>query len=257
MKRIAPFLLLASFPLWAADFWQSKPFTAWGEKEIQRMLINSPWAHAVSISTQPLSAGRGAPGTGVDVPGNNVPGSNAPGNNNAGIGLPSDTAPRLGEIGGGGSTLPEVESSVPKISVVVRWQTALPVRQAFIRAKYGSEAATSPEAKSSLERQEALYVIAVSEVPAALLRGDAEKLKQSIEAQSTLFAKGKEPLRPSEIQFSEPAELMDVFLIFPKSAASAFSLDDKEVEVSTRIGDAVVKYRFRLKDMVYNGKLEL
>src|SRR5579871_1892332 len=231
MKRIAPFLLLAGFPLWAADFWQSKPFTAWGEKDIQRMLINSPWAHAVGITTaQPSNVGRGGAETGVDVPRSGIPGSNGPGTSTPGIGATADGAPRLGEIGGGASSIPDVEPSAPKINVVLRWQTALPVRQAFIRMKYGSEAATSPEAKSSLERQEALYVIAVSEVPASLLRGDSEKLKQSIKTQSTLSAKGKEPIRPSDVQFSSPAELMDVFLIFPRSAATAFSMDDKEVE---------------------------
>ena len=34
-------------------------------------------------------------------------------------------------------------------------------------------------------------------------------------------------------------------------------MDDKEVEFSTRLGQTMVKQKFHLKDMVFNGKLDL
>jgi hypothetical protein len=48
---------------------------------------------------------------------------------------------------------------------------------------------------------------------------------------------------------------MDLFFVFPKTPA--FVLDDKEVEFSTKLGALVVKYKFRLKDMLFNGQLDL
>ena len=36
--------------LWAMDFWQLKPFLEWSDKEVQRMLGNSPWAKPVVLS---------------------------------------------------------------------------------------------------------------------------------------------------------------------------------------------------------------
>jgi hypothetical protein len=46
-----------------------------------------------------------------------------------------------------------------------------------------------------------------------------------------------------------------VFYTFSKSQIIA--ADDKEVEVDLRIGPIQAKKKFNLKDMVYNGKLEL
>jgi hypothetical protein len=45
-----------------------------------------------------------------------------------------------------------------------------------------------------------------------------------------------------------------VFL-FPKTVA--IDMDDKEVEFSTKLGQTIVKTKFKLKDMVFNGKLDL
>src|ERR1700740_3149217 len=54
-------LFMGAVALWAADFWQTKPFTDWDQKEAQKLLIDSPWARRVSISlaTNPQSGGKG------------------------------------------------------------------------------------------------------------------------------------------------------------------------------------------------------
>ena len=59
-------------------------------------------------------------------------------------------------------------------TLFARWQSALPVKQAFVRLKFGAQAATSPEAKQLLEREEPDYVIVVSGPLRSLLRGDSE-----------------------------------------------------------------------------------
>ena len=46
---------------------------------------------------------------------------------------------------GPGTTLPDT-SLDQGLPVIIRWQTALPIRQAQMRAKYGKEAATAPGA---------------------------------------------------------------------------------------------------------------
>ena len=48
---------------------------------------------------------------------------------------------------------------------------------------------------------------------------------------------------------------MDVLFVFPRSMP--FTADDKEVEFATKLGTSNVKYKFRPKDMVVNGKLEM
>src|SRR5579862_6399667 len=49
-----------SFSLFAADFWTSKPFTQWSEKEAQRMVESSPWAKPVSVAMGGGEAQRGS-----------------------------------------------------------------------------------------------------------------------------------------------------------------------------------------------------
>ena len=46
----------------------------------------------------------------------------------------------------------------------------------------------------------------------------------------------------------------DVYLIFPKDFAVEA---DKEIEFSTKLGKMQIRKKFKLKDMMYNGKLEM
>ena len=48
---------------------------------------------------------------------------------------------------------------------------------------------------------------------------------------------------------------MMLFFVFPKT--DPITLDDKEVEFSTQIGPMQFKRKFKLQEMVFDGKLEL
>ena len=140
-------------------------------------------------------------------------------------------------------------------TVYARWQSALPVKQAFVRLKYGAQAATSPEAKLTLERDEADYVIVVSGPLRGLLRGDPATLRKAIMDASSLSAKGKDPVKPSDVQIALGQTANDMVFHFPRSAP--FTADDKEVEFDTKFGTLALKFKFRPKDMMFNGKLEM
>jgi hypothetical protein len=211
------FLMILS--LWAANFWQTKPYTEWNDKEAQRLLNDSPWAREVELMTG------GAPGAG------------APGGGRGGRGGP------------GG----DVAAPAP-ISVVLRWQTALPIKQALARLKFGKDVASSADAKTFLDHEETTYVIAVS-APPEMMAGPQEQMKTVMKGLTTLTVKGKGVLTPSEVQIMPNNKMVDVYFSFPRAAS--LSLDDKEVEFSTRIGFSAVTSKFRLKDLVFNGKLEL
>ena len=58
MKRTAGLLLLFGFGLVAADFWQ-KPYMEWSDKDVAKMMNNSPWAKSASVS---MSIAWGWPG---------------------------------------------------------------------------------------------------------------------------------------------------------------------------------------------------
>jgi hypothetical protein len=243
MKKIFSALLLFACCLFAADFWQSKPYTEWSEKDAQKMLTNSPWAKTFVVSVEAPDAtpliggpsGAGSRGIGEDGP-------------------PPLGGDGGGRLGGGGKTIGANQAGLTSV-IVARWQSAMPVKEAFVRLKYG---VNSPEAKQTLDREETSYAIVLSGALEPLLRGNPEDLKRALINASFLSSKGKGAMKPMDIQISATPKATEVLFLFPRS--TAYTLDDKEVEFSTKLGGAAAaaaRYTFRLKDMVFNGKLEL
>lgn len=237
---------LLAVALWADDFWEKKKFTEWTEKEVNKMLTSSPWAASVDVRIgMPMGpmGGRGGRGGGMGGP----PGG--------GGGFGGEGGPETGGGGGrpGGFEGPDVPPAVP---VIIRWQTALPVRQALARARFGAEAATSPEAAQMLAAEQRTYVIGVAGLPPMFLRGaEPEKLK----AAAVLKVKGHEPLHAADVRFSRQDNRITLFLVFPRTEPGGYviRLDDGEVEFALRLAGGDIRRKFKLKDMVYEGKLEL
>jgi hypothetical protein len=231
VKKFAAAFFIFAFCLAAADFWQARPYTEWSDKDLQKMITNSPWARSFS---PPAPAG-------------------GPGD----AGASSPLSEGGGRVRGGGGVFPgpaPVDSSAAP-TIYARWQSALPVKQAVVRLKYGAEATTSPEAKQLLDRVEVNYEIVVSGPLKSMLRGDTDTLKIALMESSSLTSKGKGPVKPSDVQIALSQDSNNMVIRFPRT--TAFTADDKEVEFETKFGDLVLKYRFRLKDMVFNGKLEM
>ncbi len=235
MKKTAGLFVLCSFALLAADFWQ-KPYTGWSEKDAAKMLTDSPWAKSASVSM-------GSPGGGAPMP----PGGGG------GFG---GGAPR-GPQGGGGSEFgPGAQgSAAPTFDIVARWQSALPIRQAFVRLKFGAEAEKSPEATKALEQQERPYEIVLSGPMGMFLAGKPGDAAKALSEVTFLSSRGKGETKPVQIEVGKPGKTMDVLLAFPRSMP--FTVEDKEVELTTRLGMSTLKFKFKLKDMVLNGKLEM
>ncbi len=146
--------------------------------------------------------------------------------------------------------------NLQQIPVIVRWQSALPLRQAQMRGKFGKEAATSPEAQKFLTVEPSIYVVGIAGLAGSIVSaGGGDQARQTIAEKSTLTARGKEPLHPVGVDFVPNGSTVDVLIAFPRSMP--ITLEDQEVELTSEIGRATVRYRFKLKDMVVRGKLEL
>lgn len=243
MKRPAAItfalILAAALLAPAADFWETKKFTDWSDKEVERMLRNSPWAQRVDLALRGMGGGPGMGGPGGGFPG-------AEGGEGPGMG-----GPGRGPVGEGGIGY----ESPPTIPVYLRWMSALPVKQAVARMRFGAEAGASQEATQYLSREEPAYVIAVEGVPVKGLGASFEELKE----RAQLRIKGREPIAPADVQGRQMKGIAEVYFFFPKEAQGGhdITLEDKEVEflLKLRLGD--VRRKFPLKKMVYNGKLEL
>lgn len=242
MKNTVVLVAAAAVCLWAADFWQSKPYTEWNDKDIQKIETNSPWSKQVTLAL-PSNGGGGGSGKGRNRGGN------------------------TSEIdgGGGGMSGPARNTGVPDsvadpasggagLTVTVSWRTALAMREAAAKQKYGAEVATSPDAKKIIEEEQKVYAILVTGFPGRGIR-NTDNLKDTLLKNTSLIIKGKDPIPASDVQTGGNEQHPVILFLFPRTAP--ITLDDKDVEFSTKLGVMNVKQKFHLKDMVFNGKLDL
>jgi len=260
MKHLPRFLFAlgcTAFLLVAEDFWVKKPFTEWSVKDATKLLQNSPWSHEVAVG----AGGGGIDGAGASGGSGRRGGGGAGANGDmGGIGAAGTDTPSGGGGGGGrrgGSPgYPSETGGGPggaSMMIHVRWQSAMPIRQAIVLTQLGREKADSDQAKKFLGQVANEYVVAVAGLPPALDRVPDEQLNELVKGAS-LQRKDKDPIAATAVQ-RIPGEKGSVAFFFPKT--SAIALEDKEVEFVSRVARIEVRRKFKLKDMVIADKLEL
>jgi hypothetical protein len=254
---VAALMVAAVF---ADDFWDKKKFTDWSEKETKKILTGSPWCQPVEIAMGGgggggMGGGRGGRrgggggggglGGGGDLGGGGGGGEGLGGGGGAGGG---------GGFGGGGGM--DIPSAAPTVTVTLRWHSALPVRQAIIKTRYGSEAGTSPEAQKMLAREFDQYVVGLAGLPPMMLRGNPEEIKSAIQ----LRLKNKPAIQAANVSAEKtPDNRLNVIVFFPRQqdGKPLIEVSDNDVEFYAKLGNTEIKRKFKLKDMVFDGKLEM
>lgn len=256
---------LAALYASSSEFWREKGYTQWTSDEVDKMLSDSPWAQSAKASSQQQqsqSRGMGRRG----------------GMGGGGMGIPGMGGGGMGRGGGG---YPSGGQSMPQVTATVRWQSALPVREALLRQQSGVTKPDDAQVAASLTAPMNGYVIAVMGLPetppssrsnggygrgtdtdrdddstARTTNSRDDTTDHSLDQVKTatyLSRKDKATLFADKAQRDKDG--VTLLFTFPKT--TPISLDDKEVEFVTRYGSLEVKRKFKLKDMVYQGKLEL
>ncbi len=251
-KLLGPvvFCVLASAVVLAADFWETKPFSMWSAEELQKILIDSPWSRNVSVLATPPRVGAGGLGESDGGGG----GSRGGGGGGGAAGADSGGGAAGGGGGrGGGGRGPSVP---PQIKLVISWRTALPLKQALVRDQVGLGGAIPVESQQLLDRQEDQYVITLVGLPARYARA-----LDSLKTETVLKRNKKPPIALTEMGVqqvpatAQAAATLVVVFAFPKT--DPITLEDKDVEFVTKLGEIDIKKKFNLKDMVFHGHLEL
>ena len=206
----------------ASEFWESKPFTEWSDKEVEKVLTDSPWAVLMAV---PLP--------------------------NRGPVPTADTGG--GERGGGGRGGGGAEGFGPgpqRVRLTISWRSALPVKEAAARQQVGKSGTITDETKAALERDENQYVIGIQGLPPQYLRPGPNNTITAF-----LRREGKEAIAATQggTQMMRGGALLLVG--FPKT--DPITLSDGDVEFDVKMGQFGFKKKFRLKDLVFNGKLAL
>lgn len=134
-----------------------------------------------------------------------------------------------------------------EIYLTIRWATALPVRQAF--------AIQQSKAPETIEIAEPEYVIEIAGFPTTLIRKGTSRFKAELTESARLTVPGRRSSKPVSAYVPEHGMHLMATLRFPKFEG----LDAKEGDVTLHAasGSLKVDQRFKLKDMIYDGRLEL
>ena len=224
--------------------WKTSSPQQWTAQDVERVMTDSPWAQLAGASFALSEENDPPPGPSAESPQSGMANSNgtADGRWDGGVGRLDRTGP-------------------PTLNVTVRWDSALPVRLAAKREH--TEARYAPD---QLRKNYIITIVGL--VPAGRYgqpqlnsrSGDdgvdvrnPEEMLEGVMRYSRLFPRGKSAIRPDDAKLDSATGHLHLF--FPRTEGIALS--DKEVTFETRFGSLSVVKRFRLKDMVYQGQLEL
>ena len=262
-------ILLTTAPVWPRKFWKESAYSDWSEKEVMRMLNKSPWAKGVTVS---LQRSRGVTGTTMRT-------GRRDGPNRSGRGFGTGGGPGGGGGGGfgggrgggggfGGRGMGR--GFPPAMNLTLRWYSALPIKQAFARAQFGEQAEPTAELAELLAPEVNYIIIGVSGLPARMTRIPPDQRQAVIErlrSESFLKLKGRDPIALQFVQMrKDQVHLLnartgqagfELIFVFLRPTSDPISVKEKNIEFVTRLMGRKVSKKFKLKDMVFDGKLEL
>jgi hypothetical protein len=204
--------------LLAADLWDQKPPEEWTREEIERLLTKSPWAKEAAIvntaQTGPLNSPRTMSRRG---------------------GVPNNSTSQVPEFTG-------------KWKASVRWDSALPVREAL-------------KSKMSVDLSENYIINVFGDVPSPAPNdqdsADERKTKFEILQERTRLERKDDPLELKRVELAPKNPLSQPGTLFYFSRVFPVTLEDRQVTFVTKIGPLELKCKFTLKEMLYRGNLEL
>jgi hypothetical protein len=221
------------------SLWTSKPAAQWTAEDARKVLSKSPWVTEVTagisrrLSEDELREGgqmgqpRGVGYDGVDPKG-------------SGPRIPKSLPDLLV-----GRTPASKRTTVQSMMLRLRWESALPVRIAELKA--GEMDPPTLEGEG--------YRIAVYGIPGGFFKGDPKHLGDPLRESAWLRRENKKDVKPSRAEVFNLADGAAVVYLFPFSAE--ISPRDKQVEFDAQIGRIVVMQSFDLDQMMFQGKLEL
>ena len=143
---------------------------------------------------------------------------------------------------------PEAAAPAPtqSVSLQLRWESALPVRVAEMKARFSGAPTITEDA----------YTLAVYGIPDAHFKGgDPKSLGNPFKSQAFLRRTGKPDVKPSSVQVFGGSDGLVVVYLFPLSAE--ITKGDRHLEFDAQIGRIAIAQTFNLDDMQFGGKFEI
>jgi len=218
--------------------WRTKPVSDWSEEDVKQVLTASPWVKKTNASIarrqtedQLREGGQMGQPHGVGYEGVDK--------DNRGL----KASPNIFTPEGAGDR--SLRSMVQPLTLKLRWESALPVRMAELKAREIEPPTSEGEG----------YSIAVYGVPGAYFKEDPKRLGEPLKNEAVLKREGKKDVKPISVEVFQREDGLVVVYLFPLSAE--LSKRDVTVRFEAHIGRVGVAETFSLADMEFMGKLEL
>lgn len=228
--------LLLSLPLCASAQWDKKPYAEWSEKEVNKVLNDSPWGRT-QVFTSPVTLFRG-PTTGRQ-----------------GVGQPTSSRP----------------ADATHVNFRIRFFSAKPVRQAVSRLMtmkqkqpISDELATQLKTLASGDFLE--YIVITVSCDSEDTGGNVQealsllRTRGTAELKNNTFLEVKGGRRLFLQEFQPPRQDgLGARFIFKRlvDGESFITPNSEEIRFFTELNDTYrLDRRFKVKDMMYDGKLE-
>lgn len=233
--------------------WLTKPYTEWSEKETEKLLKNSPWSKTILVdlattaTTGGIPPAEGSSGALGPVPRSNAESCNCPNQEMSNLVLSGSMPNAAGGV-----------PDRPRIPIIVSW-CSRPIRQALVRRMQLRNVTVQEKQLDELLRDtnSPFFDILLIGITSGA-RGDAATLVPELRGKTYLQKKNKEKIPLADLVLprisGEP-----LVLRFPRmmNGLTTLTLQDKEVTLVAIVARISLRAKFKLADMVLNGKLEL
>jgi hypothetical protein len=202
--------------------WRIKPTAAWTQEDAYQVLMHSPWVKNVrtTVLHQQSEFERRDGGN---------------------MGQPTG----VGYDGIGDSESQFKRRRVGEVPILLlRWETALPVRVARMKARTVEPPTLNADA----------YCLAVYGVPRGDFKGDPVKLGKPLRDQAVLRREGKKDVKPLLVEVFQGPE--GPIIVYEFARTLEITKDDKTVSFSAVIGRLSFTQPFDTEPMHFQGNLE-
>lgn len=248
-------LVMAGAALAGKRFWQEIPYQEWNQEQISKILTKSPWSHQFHISRAKLEdfhrpAVSGPVDEQLKRNRPNAPGSVGITSRGPSVYAQTQTGSRHLDSTGG-----DFGSFVP---VIIRWETAAPVKWAWDRVRGSSRAGNKADDGEWMGKYPNHVVVSLSGLPPQAVPfepAEKDRFLEDVKSQSYLKIRNRARWMPVGAKVRKQQRWVALHLLFPRDLTQKIDLRDNRIEFVTKISDQKISRKFKLKDMVLDGKL--
>lgn len=215
----------------AAEDW-----TRWSDKKVLEILTDSPWAHRRRVRLEWYRRDPEPPRA-EEMPGATGPNMRRPGGSNpiGGIGVPRTSLPLEADL-------------------IVRWSSALPVRQARALYLHRSQSGQGRALTELLEEQPEHAIVEIHGLPAQIAHKGAGSVELAAMQGVRLRLPRGRVAAPIKTKADITGLTLDLYAYFERASLGA---PGGEIEVVADLQIARFRERFRMSQMVYGGRFEI